>query len=212
MTLSALDEVASAVGGPELDAALRWAAAGFSVRALTSELQQAAMRVSGLVVAIKGFTHMDQAAVAEPIDLTRGLSDTVAVLRSKAKGKSATVAIDVAPDLPKVNGFIGELNQVWVQPDRQRARRDSVRRPRQGRLRTGRHAGGRAHRRQRGWYRAGDPRTDLRSIFHDQAGGQGTGLGLDIVRRLVRHNEGDIEVESQPGRTEFRVWLPLAAN
>jgi nitrogen-specific signal transduction histidine kinase len=42
--------------------------------------------------------------------------------------------------------------------------------------------------------------------------GQGTGLGLDIVRRLVRHNEGDIEVESQPGRTEFRVWLPLAAN
>jgi signal transduction histidine kinase len=40
--------------------------------------------------------------------------------------------------------------------------------------------------------------------------GQGTGLGLDIVRRLVRHNEGDIDVESRPGRTEFRVSLPIA--
>jgi nitrogen-specific signal transduction histidine kinase len=40
--------------------------------------------------------------------------------------------------------------------------------------------------------------------------GQGTGLGLDIVRRLVRHNDGEISVESQPGRTEFRVVLPLA--
>jgi nitrogen-specific signal transduction histidine kinase len=40
--------------------------------------------------------------------------------------------------------------------------------------------------------------------------GEGTGLGLDIVRRLVQHNEGTIEVESQPGRTEFRVSLPVA--
>jgi len=40
--------------------------------------------------------------------------------------------------------------------------------------------------------------------------GQGTGLGLDIVGRLVRHNDGEISVESQPGHTEFRVVLPLA--
>jgi nitrogen-specific signal transduction histidine kinase len=40
--------------------------------------------------------------------------------------------------------------------------------------------------------------------------GQGTGLGLDIVRRLVRHNDGDITVQSEPGRTEFRIVLPIA--
>jgi nitrogen-specific signal transduction histidine kinase len=40
--------------------------------------------------------------------------------------------------------------------------------------------------------------------------GQGTGLGLDIARRLVRHNDGFIEFESEPGRTEFRVSLPIA--
>jgi nitrogen-specific signal transduction histidine kinase len=40
--------------------------------------------------------------------------------------------------------------------------------------------------------------------------GMGTGLGLDIVRRLVIHNDAEIEFESSPGRTEFRVSLPLA--
>jgi signal transduction histidine kinase len=47
-------------------------------------------------------------------------------------------------------------------------------------------------------------------FFTTKPVGLGTGLGLDIVRRLVRHNNGEIEVESQPGRTEFRVVLPLA--
>ena len=47
-------------------------------------------------------------------------------------------------------------------------------------------------------------------FFTTKPVGQGTGLGLDIVRRLVRHNDGEISVESQPGRTQFRVILPLA--
>jgi nitrogen-specific signal transduction histidine kinase len=42
--------------------------------------------------------------------------------------------------------------------------------------------------------------------------GQGTGLGLNIARQLIRRNNGDIEVESQPGRTEFRVSLPTASG
>jgi len=47
-------------------------------------------------------------------------------------------------------------------------------------------------------------------FFTTKPVGQGTGLGLDIVRRLVRHNDGEIAVESRPGRTEFRVVLPTA--
>ena len=69
MTFEALDQLAAVVEGPALDAVLRWAAAGCSVRSLASEIQDAAMRISGLVMAIKGFTHMDQAMVAEPVDL-----------------------------------------------------------------------------------------------------------------------------------------------
>ena len=87
VTFEALDRLARAVDGPALDAVLRWAAAGCSVRSLASEIQDAAMRISGLVVAIKGFTHMDQATVAEPVDLVQGLSNTVAVLRVEGAGK-----------------------------------------------------------------------------------------------------------------------------
>ena len=74
VTLDALDRIAGAVSGPPLDAVLRWAAAGCSVRELASEIQDAAMRISGLVTAIKGFTHMDQATVAEPVDLASSLA------------------------------------------------------------------------------------------------------------------------------------------
>jgi Signal transduction histidine kinase regulating C4-dicarboxylate transport system len=49
-------------------------------------------------------------------------------------------------------------------------------------------------------------------FFTTKPMGQGTGLGLDIVRRLVLHNGGMIEVDSMAGRTEFRVTLPIAES
>ncbi len=57
---------------------------------------------------------MDQATVAEPVDLVQGLSNTVAVLRSKARAKSAAVVVEAEPGLPRVRGFAGELNQIWA--------------------------------------------------------------------------------------------------
>ena len=47
-------------------------------------------------------------------------------------------------------------------------------------------------------------------FFTTKPVGNGTGLGLDIVRRLVSHNDAEIELETEPGRTEFRVSLPVA--
>ena len=170
------------------------------------------MHISGLVSAIKGFTHMDQAMVAEPVEIGPGLSNTVAVLRAKAGQKSATVSIDVESGLPRVRGFAGELNQIWgnlidnaldavgnggtVQVKATRAsERVVVRVIDDG---PGIPASVREH--------IFDP------FFTTKPMGQGTGLGLDIVRRLVRHNDGTIEVDSTPGQTEFRVGLPIAES
>src|SRR5215471_3330958 len=83
ITIESLDSIATSLDGPALNAVLSLAAAGCSVRSLASEIQEAALRISGLVVAIKGFTHMDQAMVAEPLDLAVSLSNTIAVLKSK---------------------------------------------------------------------------------------------------------------------------------
>jgi signal transduction histidine kinase len=210
VTLEALDRIAGAVDGPALHAVLRWTAAGCSVRMLASEIHEAAIRISGLVTAIKGFTHMDQAPVAEPVDLKQGLANTVAVLKAKARSKRAAVVVEVEPNLPAVLGFVGELNQIWANLIDNAL--DAI--PDSGRVEV------LANReRQRVVVRiidngSGIPPEIRERIFDPffttKPVGHGTGLGLDIVRRLVRHNDGEIDVESQKGRTEFWVALPIA--
>ncbi|HEY1251334.1 MAG TPA: ATP-binding protein [Thermoanaerobaculia bacterium] len=210
-TIETLDRLAQSVSGPALDAALRWVAAGCSVRRLASEIQEAATRIAGLVLAVKGFTHMDQATIAEPVDLTQSLSNTVAVLKSKARAKAVAVSVQLEPGLPRVRGFAGELNQIWGNLIDNAL--DAV--PESGRVdvRAARDNGG-----GRVCVRIADNGSgippEIREkifdpFFTTKPAGLGTGLGLDIVRRLVQHNDGTIEVESQPGRTEFRVSLPI---
>ncbi len=210
VTFEDLESLARTVHGPALDAALRWVASGCAVRRLATEILDAAVRISGLVVAIKGFTHMDQATVAEPVDLIRSLGDTVVVLRSKARARSAAVVVDTEPGLPRVRGFIGELNQIWANlidnaldaiPDGGRVEVRAVREQRHVVVRVIDNGPGIPPAVRD---RIFDP------FFTTKPVGLGTGLGLDIVRRLVRHNEGEIHMESAPGRTEFRVVLPVA--
>jgi signal transduction histidine kinase len=210
VTIDALDRVADAVEGPALAAALRSVAAACAVRGIAVEIHEAARRISGLVTAIKGFTHMDQAMVAEPVNLVTGVGNTVAVLNAKAKAKTVTVTMSTPQDLPFVRGFAGELNQIWSNLIDNAL--DAA--PTGGRV----DVSARVERHRvvvcitdNG---AGIPADVLERIFEPffttKPVGKGTGLGLDIVRRLVSHNDGEIEVESTPGRTEFRVALPIA--
>ena len=212
VTFDALHRLASAVDGSALDNGLRWVAAACSARSLASEIQEAATRIVILVSAIKGFTHMDQAAVAAPVDVARGIDDTVTVLRAKARKKSATVAVDVASDLPKALGFAAELNQVWANLLDNAL--DAI--PDSGRvdIRV-------THERKRVVVRIIDNGSGIPDqirerifdpFFTTKPLGQGMGLGLDMVRKLIRHNDGEISVESKPGRTEFCVALPAVAT
>lgn len=210
VTLDALEEIAAVVQGPALAAVLRWSAAGCAVRGIALEIQEAATRIAGLVAAVKGFTHMDQAAAAEPVNLSTSLANTVAVLKAKARSKSVAVAIDVAPGLPEVRGFVGELNQIWANLIDNAL--DAVGEAGQVEVTA------RLERHQvvvrvvdNGPGMPDAVRDHLfEPFFTTKPVGQGTGLGLDIVRRLVIHNEAAIEVETVPGRTEFRVMLPVA--
>ncbi|HTH02150.1 MAG TPA: ATP-binding protein [Vicinamibacterales bacterium] len=211
-TIESLDRLSTAIDGPALEAVLRWTAAACSVRNLASEIQDAATRISGLVVAIKGFTHMDQATAAEPVDLVQSLGNTVAVLKSKARNKSASIAVDIEQNLPHVQGFAGELNQIWVNLIDNAL--DAIAKEGRVEVHAGRD-GGRVLVRvvDNGPGIPGDIRDRIFDpFFTTKPMGLGTGLGLDIVRRLVRHNDGEIAVNSRPGRTEFRVLLPTVDN
>jgi signal transduction histidine kinase len=168
------------------------------------------MRISSLVYAVKGFTHMDQANVAGPLDLAPSLANTVAVLQSKAREKSVTVTLELEAELPKVRGYAGELNQVWgnlidnaldAVANGGRVEVFAIRENQNVVVRVRDDGPGISPEIRD---RVFDP------FFTTKPQGQGTGLGLDIARRLVRHNDGVIDFESQRGRTEFRVRLPIA--
>jgi len=148
--------------------------------------------------------------VAEPVDLTSGLGTTVAVLKSKARAKSVAVTIDVQAGLPRVRGFAGELNQIWVNlidnaldavADAGRVEVTANRERHQVVVRVIDNGPG-IPAEIRG--RLFEPFVTTKPV------GKGTGLGLDIVRRLVIHNGGEIEFDTAPGRTVFRVSLPLS--
>jgi signal transduction histidine kinase len=210
ITLDALDRLAKALDGEALQAALRWLVAGCATYQLASEIEAAASRIHNLVAAVKGFTYVDQATMPKPVDVGQGLADTLAVLNAKARGKSVGVSLDVEADLPRIQGFGGELNQVWanlVDNALDAATRHvTVSARPQGPSVVVRVVDDGPGLPPEIRERIFDP------FFTTKPVGQGTGLGLDIARRVVRRHGGEIEVESRPGCTEFRVRLPIDAG
>jgi signal transduction histidine kinase len=206
-----LDGLAQVLPGATLGTAVDWIASNCAIHALALEVQRATSRIHHLVAAVKRFTYMDKPGVPEMVDIEQGLRDTVLLLGSKARDKGVSVAVDVAGDLPRVRGYGGELNQVWSNLIDNAI--DAA--PPSGHVTVS--------------ARAGEPRCIVVRVVDDGPGvpadirdrifdtflttkpvGQGTGLGLDIARQLARHNQGELELESRPGRTEFRVILPAA--
>ena len=209
VTIPALDELAESLDGPLLNAALRWVAYGCAARSLAREIETAASRIHDIVAAVKGFTQMDRETVAQPLDLEQGLADTLTVLRHKVKKKSATVEVDVESGLPRIEGYGGELNQVWLNLIDNAL--DAV--PEGGRVWVSARRGGEGVVVQVVDDGPGIPESIRERIFDPffttKPVGEGTGLGLDIVRRLVSRHSGDLQVQSRPGRTAFTVTLPV---
>jgi signal transduction histidine kinase len=211
ITTDVLDELGETFTGNKLDVVLRWVAAEYTARTLTSDVERAAVRIHDLVSAVKRFAYVDRAAAAEPTSVEQGLVDTVAVLATKAKAKSVAVRMNVQPGLPKIPAHAGELNQVWANLIDNAI--DAVA--------TGGEINVHAQRQ--------DGEVVVRVIddgpgippdiqnrifdpfFTTKPIGQGTGLGLDIVMSVVRAHNGKIAVDTKPGRTEFRVALPTDA-
>jgi signal transduction histidine kinase len=212
VSVEGLRHLATVMEGETLGEVIRWIASCHAVRSAAGEIQTATQRISDLVAAVKGHTYMGRAAVAEPVSIGRGLSDTVRILASKARDKAITVNVDVPPDLPKARAFGSELNQIWSNLIDNAI--DAA--PYGGEITVRA-----AHEIQWIVVRVLDNGEGIPEeikgrifdpFFTTKPVGEGTGMGLDIVRRLVFHQSGEIDVESQPGRTEFRVAIPVATD
>lgn len=208
VTIDALDALAENVSGTALDATLQWVAACCTVRSLSSEIETAATRIYDLVGAVKGFSYMDHAPTPEPVDIRRGIAETFTMLGAKTRAKSAQISMDFADDLSRAHAVGAELNQVWMNLIDNALDVIDV----------GGHVTVTA---------SNEANSVVVRIIDDGPGippeiqgrifdpffttkgvGKGTGLGLDVVRRLLQRHDGGISVESVPGRTEFQVWLP----
>jgi signal transduction histidine kinase len=210
VTVEVLERLAGAIRGDVLEPAVRWVAADCAVRSLAVEIEQAALRISDLVTAVRGFTQVDATQAPQAVSLAEGLSQTLAVLRAKARDKSIRTSVTLEEGLPPVRGVAAELNQVWANLVDNAL--DAA--P------TGGHVEVLAERRD--GFVAVRVIDDGPGVEPEIAGrifdpffttkdvGKGTGLGLDIVRRLITRHDGDIQVDSRPGRTEFTVVLPVA--
>ena len=210
ITIAALDKLAAVVDGDPLRAAIRRIAAQCGLRTLAYEIEMATSRIHQLVGSVKGFTFMDHAPTSEPVDIRGGIADTFTMLASKTRAKGADIALSLPDDLPRAHAVGAELNQVWmnlidnavdaIAPSGQVsvaafAERNTV-------VVTVTDNGPGIPREIQG--KIFDP------FFTTKDVGKGTGLGLDIVRRILQRHEGQLDLESEPGRTQFKVTLPMA--
>jgi signal transduction histidine kinase len=185
-----------------------WLAARCDAEAVVHELSTAAGAISDVVAAVRTHVHLDRAP-AGPVDLRAGIDAALVVLRGKLR-PGVNVTVDIAPDVPAVEGHAGELSQVWANlignaADAMEGRGTLVIRAalRGSRVVVEFEDDG-----------PGIPRAARSRIFEPfyttKDAHAGMGLGLHIVRDVIVHRHGGrIDVRSRPGHTVFRVTLPV---
>src|ERR1700721_3164912 len=204
-----VESLFATLDGDTARAALVRIAASVEVASLLHEIESSTSRISDLVGAIKEYTYMDQSPV-QNVDVVKSLEPTLTILNHKLK-KGVVVQRDYQRVPFLVHSFGSELNQVWTNIIDNAI--DAMHGEGKLKIRT---------------YRDDDcvvvAITDngpgipadvkahiFEPFFTTKGVGQGTGLGLDTVQRIVKKHRGNIEVNSVPGQTCFEVWLPLAA-
>ncbi len=203
-----LESLFANLDGDTARAALVRIAASAEVASLLHEIESSTSRISDLVGAIKEYTYMDQAPV-QNVDIVKSLETTLTILNHKLK-QGVVVQRDYLPVPLLVNSFGSELSQVWTNMIDNAI--DAMHGRGELRVRTYRDDGCAV-------VEIGDNGPGISQdvqphifepFFTTKAVGEGTGLGLDTVQRIVKKHRGSIQVSSKPGDTRFQVWLPLA--
>ena len=178
---------------------------------LVAEIKESTRRISELVAAVKSYSQMDRASFQE-VDVRDGIESTLVMLGHRL-GEGVTVVRDYGAGLPSVDASAGELNQVWTNliDNAIDAMGGS------GTLRVSARAED-----DHVVVEIGDTGPGMPPEVADRAFeafyttkdvGKGTGLGLDIARRIVEERHGGtIRIDSRPGETVLRVRLPARRN
>jgi signal transduction histidine kinase len=190
---------------------LNWMNQNLVTERMVNDIQEAAQRIFHLVKSVKNFTHMDQGKAKELIDIHTGIENTLTMLQYKLKKGNIEVVREFDPQLPKIMAMVGELNQVWTNLIDNAL--DSMQAVGRGRLtiRTEKdHEFVKVSIIDNG---PGIP-DEIKSrifdpFFTTKDIGKGTGMGLDVVSRIVAQHHGSVKATSEPGNTTFIVCFPI---
>ncbi|MGC2696513.1 MAG: ATP-binding protein [Candidatus Angelobacter sp.] len=207
-TPEVLESLFASLDADSARAALVRISSSLEVAGLLNEIESSTARISDLVRAIKEYTFMDQSPV-QNVDIVKSLETTLTILHHKLK-RGVAVERDYQPVPLMVDSFGSELNQIWTNIIDNAI--DAMHGQGELRVKTYREDGcvvveiG-----DNGPGISPDVQPHIFEPFFTTKGvGEGTGLGLDTVQRIVKKHQGTIQVISKPGDTRFLVFLPLA--
>jgi signal transduction histidine kinase len=211
-----LDQLSNLLPRDQAQHGMRILTYDHQIASLTREIEEATRRITDLVQAVKAYSYMDQTPVTE-VDVEQGIDVTLRMFQHQLK-HGFNVKREFAGNLPKIPANGSELNQIWTniidnsigamksQPDGEKSLTvRTVLEPEEVLVEISDNGPG---------IPAEIRGQIFEPFFTTKPVGEGTGLGLDIVQRIVRTHHGTIRVESKPGHTAFQIRLPLlgAAN
>lgn len=207
-----LEKLKDGIDDESFKSILDWLENLLSSEVLINDLEDASGRITELVSAIKSHVHMDRSGTLHVTDIHKDIEDTLILLGYKLRDKNIKVVKTFCNDMPGVEAYSGELNQVWTNlidnaiyavPENGEIQIKTVCDTKQVTVIMIDNG-------------TGIPK-DIQSrifdpFFTTKKVGEGTGIGLDLVKSVIERHNGDVKVNSVKGRTEFIVSFPVAQH
>lgn len=204
-----LEDIRTSVTKEAFIQVIYWVENLLSTQRMVKDMEEASSRISFLVGAIKTHVHMDRTEDLQPTDIHTGIESTLTLLGHKLREKNINVKKLFAEDLPEVPAHVGELNQVWTNIiDNAVYAVDKS-----GEIIIETSTDGKNVSAKITDNGPGIPAEILSRVFDPffttKKVGEGTGIGLDLVSRIVKRHNGEVKVDSSPGRTRFSISIPI---
>ncbi|MBK5285565.1 MAG: GHKL domain-containing protein [Bacteroidia bacterium] len=203
-----LESLKGNVGREPFIHVLHWVENLLSSQRTMKDMEEASRRISHLVSAIKSHVHMDRTNALQPTNIHTDIENTLTLLGYKLREKNIAVKKIFCDDMVDVPAYVGELNQVWTNI----IDNAIFALPKKGELTIETSCDDKNVKVCISDNGPGIPKEIMSRIFDPffttKKVGEGTGIGLDLVNRIVKRHSGEIKVNSVPGKTEFSVCIP----
>jgi signal transduction histidine kinase len=208
ITAEDLNQIMADISEDSFIPVIDWFENLLSSRRIVKDLEEASVRISNLVGAVKSHVQMDRTNELQATNIHSDIENTLTLLGYKLRDKNIKVRKSFCDDLPEVPAFVGELNQVWTNI----IDNAIYAMEKNGELTIETSCNTKNVNIKIVDNGSGIPPEIISRIFDPffttKKVGEGTGIGLDLVNRIIKHHQGEIKVNSKPGRTEFDICIP----